>query len=187
MTNNVYAALMGNVVVEEHGLGEVNFFSPGSRINRLRYWAHITLCFYALFACIAVAGGVYTISSTLAYVIGGVAYLGFAVFSVIVGIQRLHDIDKSGWLWLLNFIPLVNLYVVVLVIFFPGTPGANRFGLPMPPCKTWHWVVALSFPVLVLVMAIGGSVAMSQYQQFADKANAAQSAPAELMPAPESN
>lgn len=187
MTNNVYAAPMGNVVVDEKGFGEVNFFSPGSRVNRLRYWAHITLGLYALIACMAVAGASSTISPSIAIAIGGLAYVGFIVFSIIVGIQRLHDMDKSGWLWLLNFIPLVNLYVMVLVIFFPGTPGENRFGLPMPPSKTWHWVVALSFPVLVLVLAIVAAVAMPQYQQFMDKSNAAQSAPADIIPAQESN
>lgn len=178
MTNNVYAAPVGNVVVEEQAFGEVNFFAPGSRVNRLRYWAHITLGFYAVIAVGLVAGLLSAaVSPTVGIVIGGLAYLGFFVFSVIVGIQRLHDLDKSGWLWLLNFIPLVNLYVVILVIFFPGTQGENRFGLPTPPCKTWHWVVALSFPVLVMVLGILAAVAIPQYQQFVNKANAAQVMP----------
>ena len=106
---------------------------------------------------------------------------------MIVNIQRLHDLNKTGWLCVLNFIPLVNFYVAVLVIFFPGTPGENSFGLPTPPSKTWHWVVALSFPVIVLVLAIAAAIAVPQYQQFIDKTNSAQSVPAELAPAPEGN
>ncbi|HMW49154.1 MAG TPA: DUF805 domain-containing protein [Cellvibrionaceae bacterium] len=177
MTNNVYAAPVGNVVEEEQAFGEVNFFSPGSRVNRLRYWAHITLALYAFCVCIGLAGASAVISPELGIAIGGIAYIGFFVFSVIVGIQRLHDLNKSGWLWLLNFIPLVNLYVVILVIFFPGTPGENRFGLPTPPSKTWHWVVALSFPVLAIVLGIVAAVAIPQYQQFVNKAKAAQVMP----------
>lgn len=42
--------------------------------------------------------------------------------------KRLHDLNKSGWLVLLGFIPIVNLGLLVYLLFFPGTKGPNKFG-----------------------------------------------------------
>jgi uncharacterized membrane protein YhaH (DUF805 family) len=42
--------------------------------------------------------------------------------------KRFHDQDKSGWLTLLVFIPLVNLVMLIIAGFIAGTPGPNRFG-----------------------------------------------------------
>ena len=44
-------------------------------------------------------------------------------------IRRLHDTDRSGWWFLLIFVPFG---AIVLIVFycFAGTPGDNRFGAP---------------------------------------------------------
>lgn len=48
-----------------------------------------------------------------------------------VGVKRLHDIDKSGWWMLLLFVPIVGaLALFVMNGFIAGTPHANRFGEP---------------------------------------------------------
>ncbi len=49
-----------------------------------------------------------------------VEYLG-AIFIVIQGVKRMHDVDRSGWLLI---VPIVNL----VAIFADGTPGPNRYG-----------------------------------------------------------
>lgn len=41
---------------------------------------------------------------------------------------RLHDLDQSGWLVLLNLIPVVNFLYLIYVYCFSGTNGRNRFG-----------------------------------------------------------
>jgi len=50
-----------------------------------------------------------------------------SIISMILIIKRLHDIDKSGWLFLLLFIPGLNLGVITL-FFIDGTHGNNSFG-----------------------------------------------------------
>lgn len=45
-------------------------------------------------------------------------------------VKRLHDIDASGWWAILIFIPLVNLFLGIVLLFRKGTNGENRFGLP---------------------------------------------------------
>lgn len=53
--------------------------------------------------------------------------LGTFVPTIAVSVRRLHDQDKSGWFYLLNFVPFGGL---VLLIFFclEGTKGANQYG-----------------------------------------------------------
>jgi uncharacterized membrane protein YhaH (DUF805 family) len=45
-----------------------------------------------------------------------------------VGVRRLHDIDRSGWWWLIGFIPLVGIIILIIWWCKPSQPGANRFG-----------------------------------------------------------
>ena len=44
--------------------------------------------------------------------------------------RRLHDSDKSGWWYLLAFVPFGGLVVLVFTLL-PGTPGPNRYGPPV--------------------------------------------------------
>jgi uncharacterized membrane protein YhaH (DUF805 family) len=49
--------------------------------------------------------------------------------SVAVQIKRWHDRDKSGWWFLMNFLPIIGwLWVLIECGFLRGTPGPNRFG-----------------------------------------------------------
>ena len=56
-----------------------------------------------------------------------IAYLGIIIPSIAIAIRRLHDLDKSGWFYLLAFVPIVSL---ILLVWFctKGTTGPNRFG-----------------------------------------------------------
>ena len=46
----------------------------------------------------------------------------------LISIRRLHDLDKSGWFYLIMLIPIVNLLFIVYLLIAKGTTGANRFG-----------------------------------------------------------
>ena len=48
--------------------------------------------------------------------------------SLAVQIRRLHDQDKSGWFWLINFIPYVGGIIFLVLMCLSGTKGPNRFG-----------------------------------------------------------
>ena len=56
-----------------------------------------------------------------------ILYFAALIPSISVGVRRLHDIDRSGWWYLITFIPLASL---LLLVFFcmSGTKGPNRFG-----------------------------------------------------------
>ena len=57
-----------------------------------------------------------------------ITLLAFLVPSICVSVRRLHDRDKSGWFYLLLFIPVIGLWPLVEISFLPGTYGPNRFG-----------------------------------------------------------
>jgi Predicted membrane protein len=61
-------------------------------------------------------------------------FVGF-VFVVMQSIQRLHDLNKSGWyllIILVVFIPLIGGFIVLgfelYLLLIKGTTGPNRFG-----------------------------------------------------------
>lgn len=45
-----------------------------------------------------------------------------------VAVRRLHDIGKSGWYFLINFIPLVGGIWFLVLMCLDSQPGENRFG-----------------------------------------------------------
>jgi uncharacterized membrane protein YhaH (DUF805 family) len=47
---------------------------------------------------------------------------------IAVAARRLHDVDRSGWWLLLNFIPLIGWIVLLVWFCTRGTEGPNRFG-----------------------------------------------------------
>jgi len=67
------------------------------------------------------------LGETIGGLLIGVFYLGIIIPSIAIAIRRLHDLDKSGWFYLLALVPLVSL---ILLVWFcmKGTDGPNRFG-----------------------------------------------------------
>ena len=56
------------------------------------------------------------------------AALGLAVPLLAVEVRRFHDQDMSGWFALLNLIPYLGPFVVMVFMLIDGTAGENRFG-----------------------------------------------------------
>ena len=46
--------------------------------------------------------------------------------------RRMHDINRSGWIWLISFIPLAGSLVLLIFALTAGDPGANNYGKPHP-------------------------------------------------------
>ena len=180
-TQNPYQAPTGDLETSNNeNFGEIRFFSPSTRIGRLRYLAHGMLFMLAVYAVVAIFAivipsvGLGTVTSGLMIAILVPLYIFILYISILFMVQRLHDMNRSGWLWLLTFIPLVNLIFVLWILFAPGTPGANDYGLRPPPNKVWHWFAGLALPI-VFVVGILAAIAIPAYQQYVERAQAAQS------------
>ena len=66
--------------------------------------------------------------STASKIVTWAIYLVCFWIGVVIGVKRLHDLNKTGWLYLLFFIPLVNIGMLIWVGFFKGTNGPNQYG-----------------------------------------------------------
>lgn len=49
---------------------------------------------------------------------------------IFMGIKRLHDLNKSGWLYIIGFIPIVGFFFSLYLIFWKGDTGDNQYGAP---------------------------------------------------------
>jgi uncharacterized membrane protein YhaH (DUF805 family) len=152
-------------------------FGVEGRIGRLRFLAWsmvlslVTLAIVAVFAVIGLA--LVSTDSTAGLIIGGilafVLCVVFLIASILISVQRLHDIGWSGWLWLLNLVPFVGSFFPLLMLVMPGTNIANRYGPPPPPNSTAVkvlsslWVVMIAL-IIVGAMAGGISAIQDEYE-----------------------
>lgn len=140
---------------------EVNFFTVSTRIGRVRYLSHLML-FYAL----AIPGLLLVyINLVIGMVALAIAYIAILILTVIAGIQRLHDLDKTGWLWLLFFVPLINVLFAIYILCASGSDAPNNYGTPPPPNKRWNIALALVFPLL-FILGIVASIALPMFANF---------------------
>ena len=54
----------------------------------------------------------------------------FFLLYLIPTVKRLHDLDFSGWCYLLMLLPVISWIFLFYLLFKPGEPTANRFGPP---------------------------------------------------------
>lgn len=55
--------------------------------------------------------------------------LAMLIPSIAVGVRRLHDVDKSGWFYLIAFIPIIGGIWLLILFCTEGTPGRNQYGI----------------------------------------------------------
>lgn len=142
---------------------KLNLFSTAGRIGRVRYLGYSMGMGLLI---MLLAGVLSALTSPVGLVFG---YVAMIYVNFMLAIKRSHDFNVTGWLSLLVFVPLVNL----LFLFVPGTDAPNRFGNKTAPNgKTGVLVIALF--VGVVVIGILAAIAIPAYQQYAQRANAAQ-------------
>lgn len=145
-----YATPQAAVAEVLPAFGELNVFTIDGRIGRLRYLAWSLVLMFAAAGVMGVVAIVAGISEVLGAILGIAVLIGMLVVSVQIGVQRLHDIGWSGWLLLLNIVPIVNSVFWLLMLVIPGSQGANRFGPPPPANSTAVKILAGLFLALLL-------------------------------------
>ncbi len=64
----------------------------------------------------------------LMLILAALFWLATFIPTLAVTIRRFHDQDKSGWFYLLAFIPFVGGIIVFIFMLLEGSRGPNRFG-----------------------------------------------------------
>ena len=139
-------------------------FSFVGRIGRLRFLAWtmaLTLVTLGVGSVLAIFGfALISTDSTAGLILAGllafILVVVLAFISIQFSVQRLHDIGWSGWLWLLNLVPVVGSIFPFVIMIVPGNNTANRYGAPPPPNSNAVRVLASLWLVFIAIMFVGG-------------------------------
>ncbi|WP_166365945.1 DUF805 domain-containing protein [Pseudomonas akapageensis] len=130
--------------------GELSVLSIEGRIGRLRYLAWTLVLLLTVVAAMGVFSLLFYQSPMFSGLMMAIAVLCFLTINIQISVQRLHDLGWSGWLWLLNLVPLVSAVFTLMLLVLPGNPGPNQYGPPPPPNSVavrilaWMWVVVFA-------------------------------------------
>ncbi len=103
--------------------GLSRYIDFNTRSSRSEYW------FWVLFVILlSIVAGVIDNLLFGSSILGTLVTLGLLVPGIAVGVRRLHDIDRSGWWYLIALIPLIGALVLIYWFVQPGTPGSNEYG-----------------------------------------------------------
>lgn len=154
--------------------GELKVRSLSGRIGRVRYLGWSAALSFIVFGAYLAASLLMAVSMPLGVVAIAAVVIAAVVFSVPIGVQRLHDLGWSGWLWLVLLVPFVNAVLSLLMLFMPGEQTSNRFGPPPPPNSTGVKVLAFSWLLFPVFGGILAAIAIPAYQSYLERAQAAQ-------------
>src|SRR6266853_949365 len=94
------------------------------RIPRSTFW-----WFHGILFGLLLVLGFLSESKVIPESLTGILGFPLLIMRIIVEIKRWHDRDKSGWWFLIGFIPCLGwLWVFIECGFLSGTKGNNRFG-----------------------------------------------------------
>lgn len=158
----------------------LSYFSWNGRIGRLRYVAWCTgmllVCVLISFMLLIIAGWfnfLYSLvsPSTDYQSTGSPIFTLFTLFTTLLGItipisifmyfvtifnvQRLHDLNESGWWVLLTFIPGINILPFTCILCLPGSDDKNNYGAVPPKDSFDVYVFAFIALAIALIIILG--------------------------------
>ncbi|MBY0573507.1 MAG: DUF805 domain-containing protein [Undibacterium sp.] len=148
-------------------------WSVAGRIGRVRYLAYSMAASLLFMLIFAIFLGIFFTSPAIAGIGLLLMYLPMIAIGFVFAKRRLNDLDQSGWLSLLMIIPFVNFILWLFLVFGSGTPTSNRYGARPTQNSTLEVVGACVMP-LIMVVGILAAIALPAYQQYVQKAKAAQ-------------
>ena len=119
---------MGDGIERTLGASVSMFFNKyvvfAGRAPRAEYWWSM------LFIVIveAILGAVSVIEPSIGGILIGIFGLVIILPSISVMVRRLHDIDRSGWWFWIELVPVVGIILLLVWFCTKGTSGPNRFG-----------------------------------------------------------
>lgn len=101
----------------------------GGRARRTEFWMFVlfNIIFSVVASLIDRAIG-FRIGAIQMGIIGLIYSLAVLIPGLAVSVRRLHDIGKSGWMVLINLIPLIGLIWFIVLTVKDSQPGENQYG-----------------------------------------------------------
>jgi uncharacterized membrane protein YhaH (DUF805 family) len=107
------------------GQGLANLLNFRGRASRSAFW------WFVVFTIIVqiIVNGIVNAASHGNQRIEGVSFLS-TLLTLAVSVRRLHDINRSGFWWLIGLVPIVGWIVLLFFYVKRGTRSPNRFDVP---------------------------------------------------------
>lgn len=94
------------------------------RASRSEYWWYVLAYIIAFMVLGFIDGLLFGDSRPLQLI----ASLGLLIPSLAVVVRRLHDINRSGWWYLIVFIPVIGFFVMLYWLVQPSENEGNIYG-----------------------------------------------------------
>ena len=102
------------------------------RARRMEYWMFVLFNMIFAFAAMVIDNILGTAVEGVGY---GMVYALYCLAVIVPGlavtVRRLHDVGKSGWMYLIIFIPMIGVIWLLVLLFTDGDSGTNEYG-PSP-------------------------------------------------------
>jgi len=106
-----------------------NYAGFSGRARRKEYWMFVL--FNMIFAIVAMI-----LDNVLGIAMEGIGYgpiyglylLAILIPSLAVGVRRLHDVGKSGWMMFIALIPIIGAIWLLVLFVQDSIPGENKYG-----------------------------------------------------------
>ena len=115
-----------------------NYANFKGRARRKEYWMYTLIFTVLLIALMTIMFSVLSFSDETGIETGPSVYLTvilvivflFAHFipSIALTVRRLHDTGKSGWWYLIVFVPYLGNFVIFIFTLIDGDRGDNKYG-----------------------------------------------------------
>ena len=115
-----------------------NYADFSGRARRKEYWL-FTLYNIIIFVALVFLGAMVGFPRGAEGVFVFVAFymVGVLIPALAVSVRRLHDTGRSGWWFLLNFVPFGAIVVLVFLVQ-DSNPASNKFGKnPKRSVRKW--------------------------------------------------
>lgn len=104
-----------------------NYVNFEGRATRAEFWWFFLFNF--------IVGLIFGLFGKVGTILSGIWSLAILLPQLGLGVRRLHDINKSGWYWLIGLIPIVGWIILIIWWAQPGERTENQYG-PMPVTPT---------------------------------------------------
>ncbi|MEI8611024.1 DUF805 domain-containing protein [Enterovibrio norvegicus] len=108
----------------------LNYAKFSGRARRREYWGFFLIQNIVLVLCVFIDIAEAGLSQFQAVDLQAtLLWLALTLLPAIaVTVRRLHDINKSGWWWLIIVIPVLGQLIFLVFTLLRGTKGTNRYG-----------------------------------------------------------
>jgi len=99
------------------------------RARRQEFWLFVLFNIIASIIIDVIAVALVGVTGVTAFAFLGTIYnLAVLIPGFAVLFRRLHDTGRSGWWWLIGFIPLIGIIVLIVFCCLDSQPGENQYG-----------------------------------------------------------